>query len=44
MDVQSKVLKNLLGTEKRMGYKRLTKLSDLETLHAFDFNIPANHL
>lgn len=38
MDVQSEVSKVYLLEVKKVEYKRLTKLSDLGTLHAFDFN------
>lgn len=38
MDVQSKASKAYLLGVKRMEYKRITKLSDLGTLHAFDSN------
>lgn len=38
MDVQSKVSKGYLLGVKKVEYKRLTKLSDLGTLHALDIN------
>lgn len=38
MDVQSKASKVYLLGVKKVEYKRLTKFSDLGTLHALDFN------